>query len=287
MRIVCAGAAGGIGRRAVSRFLDAGHEVVALDRDADGLDSLRESVDHTEALEATVVDLTNEEHAAAAVEGVAADAVVSCVGWYSLGAVEDCSPERLREHLEANLVAVHAVVQPLLSTLRARSGRVVIVGSMAGSVPLPFHGGYSAAKAGLAAYATTLRRELRAHDVDVVLIEPGPTRTGFNERAATALREAIGTNDGDREPRRPDGSPYTDVYRAFESYAPESVPPETVTTRVVTATTTRRPRARYRVGARARWLPRVGAILPTGAFDRLVRSGMPDGRLGRWIDRRR
>lgn len=297
MRIVCAGAAGGIGRRAVRRFLAGGHEVLALDRDADGLGALRAAVDPDGALETITVDLTDADRAAATVEGVDADAVVSCVGWYALGAVEDCSPDRLRDHLEANLVAPHAVIQPLLPTLRSRSGRVVLVGSMAGSVPLPFHGGYSAAKAGLDAYATTLRRELRAHDVDVVLIEPGPTRTGFNERAASALRETIGTAgddseasttvEGGRGPNRSDGSPYADAYRAFESYTPESVPPETVTDHVVTATTTRRPKARYRIGARARLLPRLGAVLPTGTFDRLVRAGMPDGRLGRWIDRRR
>jgi len=291
MRVVCAGAAGGIGRRVTTQLLAAGHSVVALDRDESGLAALRESVVNADAetsadadaLETTVVDLTDERAATDAVEGIDADAIVSCVGWYALGALEDCSPARLREHLEMNLVAVHAVVRPLLATLRRRSGRVVLVGSMAGSVPLPFHGGYGAAKAGIAAYATTLRREVGAHGVDVVLVEPGPTRTGFNERAAAALSDEETARSADDAH---DGSAYADAYRAFGSYAPESVRPGRVAERVVTATTTDRPRTRYRVGARARWLPRLGALLPTRLFDRIVRAGMPDGRLGRWIDRR-
>ncbi len=281
MHVVCAGAAGGIGRRVTTQLLAAGHSVVALDRDAAGLTTLRESVEDTDAdgLETAAVDLTDASSAAAAVEDVAADAVVSCVGWYALGALEDCSPERFRDHLDSNLLAVHAVVHPLLATLRERSGRVVIVGSMAGSVPLPFHGGYGAAKAGLAAYATTLRRELREHDVDVVLVEPGPIRTGLNERAAAALATDGAADAGET-------APYADAYRAFESYAPESTSPEVVASRVANATTTSRPRARYRVGARARLLPWLGAALPTALFDRIVRAGMPDGPLGRWIDRR-
>ncbi len=279
MRIVLTGAAGGIGRRVAKTLVDDGHDLVALDRAEPALNALPDAVD------TRVVDLTDADATAGALAEVAADAVVTCAGWYAIGALEDCPPARFREHLDANLGAVHNAVHPLLPTLRSRTGRIVLVGSMAGSVPLPFHGGYSAAKAGVSGYADVLRRELAEHDVDVSLVEPGPTATGLNERAAAALTTA--TDERSATDERDDGqeTAYAAAYRAFDSYAPNAVDPETVADRVVTATTTADPRARYRVSARARWLPRLGAVLPTAIFDRIVRAGMPDGWLGRWIDR--
>ena len=266
MRVVLCGAAGGIGRRVADRLLDAGHDIVGLDRDPAGIDDLPAAID------GRVVDLSDERAVERALADTAADAVVSCVGWYELGAIEDCSPERLREHLEANLLAVHTPIRELLPGLREREGRVVVVGSMTGSVPLPYHGAYSTAKAGLAGYLDSLRREVGPRGVDVTLIEPGPVRTGFNERAATALD-------------RYDDSAYAEQYRAFENYSPDAAEPEAVADRIVTALDADRPRARYRVSARARWLPRLDAVLPTRLSDRIVRAGLPGGLLYRLIDR--
>lgn len=282
MRVVLAGAAGGIGGRVARRLVAADHDVVGLDRDDDGLAALPDPV------ETATVDLAASAAVADALDDVAADAVVSCVGWYELGAVEDCSPAAFERHLDANLAAVHNVVAPLLPDLRRREGRVVAVGSVVGATPLPFHGAYAATKAGLAGYVAALRREVAAHGVDVALVEPGPTPTGFNERAAAALgRETdSGADDSDSGPTADaDDRPYDGAYRALSGYAPRSVSPETVAETVVTATTVARPRARYRLGARARWLPRLGVVLPTRLFDRIVRSGLPDGLLGRLIDR--
>ncbi len=266
MQVVLTGAAGGIGRQVAGRLVDGGHEVVALDRRGDVLETL------PEAVETVAVDLTEEDAVARVLADRPVDCVVSCVGWYELAALEDCSPAAFRRHLEANLVAVHTPVHAALPTLRRRGGRVVVVSSVAGSVPLPYHGAYSAAKAGLNGYTAALRREVQPRGVAVSLVEPGPVRTGLNERAAAAL--------ADRS-----GSPYADRYAAFDSYSPESAKPAAVAATVAEAATADSPRPRYRVGTRARWLPRLSWLLPTALFDRLVRSGLPGGLLGRLVDR--
>ena len=216
--------------------------------------------------------------------GRSLDAVVSCVGGYEIAAVEDTSnasvedtsTEAFRRQLETNLTAVHTTVSATLPTLRERGGRVVVVGSMIGSVALPYHGAYSAAKAGLDGYVDARRREVTPRGVDVTLIEPGPVPTGFNERAAAAATPA----ESDAA-----DSPYADAYRAFEGYSPAATDLETVVERVVTATTADRPRTRYRVSRRARWLPRLARVLPDRLYDRLVRTGLPGGILWRLLHR--
>lgn len=266
MRVVLAGAGGAIGQQVVSRLVENGHQVIGLDSDERVLGELPDTVD-TRAL-----DLSDEQAVRRQLTDTDVDAVISCVGWYELRSLEDCSPDSLRDHLESNLVAVHTLVHALLPTLRARSGKIVVVGSMVGSVPLPYHGAYSASKAGLAGYVESLRQELRPRGVDVSLIEPGPVRTGFNERAVASLDQF-------------EGSAYDKQYRAFESYSPESTTVQKVAETIRRSLESERPRGTYRVGRRARWLPRLRLLLPTRLYDRLVRSGLPGGILHRLIDR--
>ncbi|GAA0714994.1 NAD(P)-dependent dehydrogenase (short-subunit alcohol dehydrogenase family) [Halorubrum trapanicum] len=282
MYVLVTGGAGGIGGGVARSLAAAGHDVLGVDRDADGLSDL------PDAVETAVVDLRDE----AAIRGLLADrpldAVVSCVGGYEIAAVEDTAAEAFRRQLETNLTAVHATVAAALPTLRERGGRVVVVGSMAGSVALPYHGAYSAAKAGLDGYADSLRREVAPRGVDVALVEPGPVPTGFNERAAAAGEGGSSEGPSDEGPSDEgpsDEGPYADVYREFEGYSPAATDVETVVERVVTATTAERPRTRYRVSRRARWLPRLARVLPDRLYDRLVRAGLPGGLLWRLLHR--
>ncbi len=265
MQITVTGVGGGIGQRVATRLAAAGHDVFGLDRDRDRLAALPESI------ETRTVDLEDERAVETLLAERPVDCVISTVGWYELGALEDVSPATVRRHLEANLVAVHTVVHATLPTLRRHNGRLVVVGSFAGAVPLPYHGAYSAAKAGLHGYVDALRREVAPAGVTVSLVEPGPTRTGLNERAAATL-------EADSQ------SPYTDQYAAFDGYSPHSVSPETVAKTVLEAATASSPRTRYRVGRRARWLPWLSVVLPDRLVDRLVRAGLPGGLLGRLVD---
>ncbi|MGN0823381.1 MAG: SDR family NAD(P)-dependent oxidoreductase, partial [Candidatus Gallimonas sp.] len=60
-----------------------------------------------------------------------------------------------------------------------RNGRVVLVGSMGGEMPIPYDGFYSASKAALCMLAKEADMELRDRGVRVSVLLPGGTSTDF------------------------------------------------------------------------------------------------------------
>ena len=77
-----------------------------------------------------------------------------------------------------------AVTQALLPALRAARGRIVMISSIGGRVALPLAGPYAGSKFALEAISDSLRREVAAHGVQVVVVEPGGIKTAIWDRGA-------------------------------------------------------------------------------------------------------
>ena len=178
------------------------------------------------------------------------------------GSVEEVSIERAREQLETNFFGTLRTLRAVLPSLRAAaSGRLVVVGSLAGRAPIPFQAHYSASKAALDALVLALRNELHGTGVWASLVEPGDVATPFNEAMLW----------GD-----PASSAYGERLRRVERVVRESLPrapgPETVARAIHTALTARRPRVRYTAGADAWRVPLGRRLLPDAWSLRLIRS---------------
>jgi NAD(P)-dependent dehydrogenase (short-subunit alcohol dehydrogenase family) len=257
--VLITGASAGIGAATAARLVAGGLRVYGASR--------RPPAGSTEGIRWIAMDVRNEDSVGKGVEQVLAatprlDGLVCNAGFGIFGSVEEVSIERAREQFDTNLFGVLRTLRAVLPHMRERaSGRIVLVGSLAGRAPIPFQAHYSATKAATDALALALANELHAHGVAVSLVEPGDIRTEFNERMDWG---------GDAE------SPYGERVRRCEKIIRESLPkappPEVVARAVEHALTARRPRVRYAVGPDS-WGVSLGRrLLPDRWMLRMIRS---------------
>lgn len=134
------------------------------------------------------LDVTRDDSVADAVDHVIRtagriDAVVNNAGMGIAGAIEDTTVEEAREQFETNFFGTHRMCRAVLPHMRARgTGHILNMSSLAGHVPLPFQGFYSATKFAIEAYSEALRMELRPFGIAVSMIEPGDFATGFTAK---------------------------------------------------------------------------------------------------------
>ncbi len=188
------GASSGIGYASAELFLERGYKVYAGARRSERMASLRDK--GAEIFPLDVADEASLRAAAARIldkEG-GLDILVNNAGYGAHGAIEDVPLDEARRQFEVNVFAPARLVQLFLPAMRARrSGRIINISSIAGRVSLPAAGWYHASKHALEAWSDALRLEVKPFGVKVVLIEPGPIKTEWDDTALVNLRKYSGS----------------------------------------------------------------------------------------------
>ena len=256
------GASSGIGRATALRLARSGYRVFATVRTEDAETSVLQEAAGL-LLNVIRLDLLDGAAISRAVRTVVdlsgrIDVVVNNAGYGQLGAVEDLSRDVLRRQFEVNVFAASQICREVVPMMRVqRSGTIVNVSSIAGRVSVPLLGAYCASKFALEALSDALRVETRSFGVRVVLIEPGPVMTQFQE-AVRWSRTLL-----------PPESVYERSYdEGFAgSRSRYAATPERVAQVVLRAIESARPRARYRIRLADGVVARLVRVIPTGVLD--------------------
>jgi NAD(P)-dependent dehydrogenase (short-subunit alcohol dehydrogenase family) len=243
--ILITGCSSGIGLASAQLLRGRGWRVLATARTEADLDMLRR-----EDVEALALDLADPASIARCADealrltGGRIDAVFNNGAYGQVGAVEDLTPEILRSQIEVNLIGTHDLTRRLIPAMRAaKHGRIVQCSSVLGFVSVPYRGAYCASKFALEALSDAMRHELAGTGIHVSVIQPGPIRTRFVERALANFRATIDI----------DGSAHRETYRArlaaMEAGGKSTfkLEPEAVAWKLLHAVESQRPKRRYKV----------------------------------------
>ncbi len=177
------GAASGIGLACAKAMLDAGADVVLIDRDADKLGALCD--DLGPKAHALVLDLLDGGAVSAMLPRILdctgdLDIFHANAGAYVGGAVADGDPDVWDRVLDLNTNAafrsVHAVLPHLIGK---KSGYVVFTSSVAGVTPVVWEPIYTASKYAVQAFLHSTRRQLIKDNVRMGAVLPGPVITAL------------------------------------------------------------------------------------------------------------
>ncbi|PWN41206.1 NAD(P)-binding protein [Ceraceosorus guamensis] len=242
--IVITGCSSGIGAALVKEFSSAEtHRVVATARNLESLRFLPSNVWRVQ------LDVTSQSSVDRAIHDIIKelgriDMLVNNAGTNTaVGASVEVSLERYRQTFDANyfgLIRVTQAVTPHM--IKARSGTVVNVGSVAGLSPLPFAAAYASSKAAVHAFSDCLRSELAGFGIKVIVVAPGAIQSSIGDAGAKGISVA-------------DSSPYKNVedmiqYRAMYSQIGRNTPAHVFAKNIRRAVTKKNPRAYILSGAR-------------------------------------
>ena len=221
--VVVTGASMGIGRSLCLAWAKKGATVVMSARGRTALDATAREVEAAGGHAIPVAgDVTERVHRSVLVAKAEAaggiDVLVNNAGRGYYGGVLDLELDAVRELFELNVLAPLALVQEAAPLLEKARGTVVMISSVAGIVAAPNLGAYSASKFALEALSMSMRAELAAKGVRVVVVRPGPVYTPFRKNAAR-----------------------TDGYEAFSEPDPKAQSADAVAAQVVRAVEKNKP----------------------------------------------
>jgi NADP-dependent 3-hydroxy acid dehydrogenase YdfG len=190
------GASSGIGEATAVQLAEAGAMVVIAARRTDRLAALEQKLTAQGAkVLSLALDVTDEQACKAAVQRTvdqfgSLDILVNNAGLMLLGRIEGADTTDWTRMVNTNLLGLMFMTHAALPHLLAARGTVVQMSSVAGRTARAGSGVYNATKWGVGAFSESLRQEVTARGVRVVLIEPGMVDTELREHITDQAAKA-------------------------------------------------------------------------------------------------
>jgi 3-oxoacyl-[acyl-carrier protein] reductase len=185
---VITGAGRGIGAAIARELSSLGATAVLCGRTRANLDSAAQSIAQAggkaEVIPCDVTSLESVEAAARQVESLfgRVDILVNNAGIGGFGGpLHQLPPDAWDQILNTNLRGVFYTTRAFAPMMiRARSGHIINISSLAGKNALPNGAAYAASKWGLNGLSYSLAEELRSYNIRVAVICPGSTNTDLS-----------------------------------------------------------------------------------------------------------
>jgi NAD(P)-dependent dehydrogenase (short-subunit alcohol dehydrogenase family) len=179
-RALVTGGGSGIGAATCRRMAEEGALVAVVDRDRDSAEAVaREIGGYPFVCDVSDHNQVAETVTAAATELGGLSSVFANAGVGTIGAVGEMDPDEWRRVVDVNLTGVfHTVRESIAHLVASGNASVVCTASISGVRPAEGEAAYAAAKAGVAAFCSTVALEY-APTVRANAVSPGMIATGM------------------------------------------------------------------------------------------------------------
>lgn len=185
------GATSGIGYEIARLFAKDSYNLILVARSRERLQQIANDLKTEFAIEVTPIekDLFLPLAAAELYEdvkamGVSVDVLVNDAGQGQWGAFVDTDLERDLDIIQLNIASLVALTKYFLKDMVARNeGKILQVGSEAGTTPIPLFAVYAATKAFVLSFSAALANELKDTNITITALLPGATDTDFFHKA--------------------------------------------------------------------------------------------------------
>ena len=257
--ILVTGASSGFGRLISERLLESGHIVYACARRFDLMEKLRDKGAFVVDLDVTDYESVNSCVSRIIDEQGKIDIVFNNAGYGGYGNIENMSIENVKYQFDVNLFGAARINNAVLPYMRRqRSGRIIFTSSIVSHISMAGLGWYAASKHALRAMVEALRMEVSGLGIDIIEIEPGSVKTGFDEVAFKELDKIKSDDD------------YKNIITGFRAYVSEGYSrcpgPESTVKAMLAAAFAKKPKMVYKTTIDAAVLPRLKCILGKKMF---------------------
>ena len=183
---IVVGGSSGIGYETCLRLVNRGWNVVNVSR--------------TPCKNAKVVnveaDVTKQDELTKAInnatERYAVSALIYSAGFSMAAPIEYAKESDYRYLFDVNYFGALKSVQAIIPTFKNKGGRIILVGSLGGDLPISFDSFYSSSKAALEMLCRSAYSELKPYGIKVTGLLPGGTATAFT------FKRKVYTNEENR-----------------------------------------------------------------------------------------
>lgn len=215
------GASGGIGKALAIQFAEKGALLVLSARRENELNDVKAQCADSEKHLVLPLDLADSSNFEALTKTVIGkfgklDILVNNGGISQRGNVADTSMEVNRKVMNVNYFGTVALTKAVLPYFKAqKSGKFVVISSIAGKFGFYLRSAYSAAKHALHGFFESLRLEEEDNGVTVTIVCPGQIQTDISVNALTGSGEKNGQMDNNQANGMPVEKCATDIIKAI------------------------------------------------------------------------
>jgi NAD(P)-dependent dehydrogenase (short-subunit alcohol dehydrogenase family) len=266
------GASSGFGLLTSITLAKRGWHVLATMRDLNRRDKLESAACNAGVLdniEFHALDVTDPGQIATIASNVSTrnqplHALVNNAGFAVPGFAEEVSDAELRDQFETNFFGAASLTRAILPQMRRQGfGHIVMVSSISGRLGFPGVSSYAASKFALEGWTETLRYEMAALGIRVVLVEPGSFETDIWTRNAKISAKM-------QDPASPNAARVSRWRERLDRSAKDRANPQIVADLTASILENPRPKLRYVIGRDAKMALVMRRLLPARLFERLI-----------------